>query len=176
MICGLGKISSGKPCIILNSNLWMQKDRINQTNSEVKHHLLSSHRQREEVLIVAWESVDYRRGKPYPMATSHFHWNHTWPLSAGQACAKLPWPLLQKTLWSGWQSQQQPWPGRHLHLHWVMARGSSLPCAGGGSAVVDLANREYKHETWKKLLVSTPTKHPAILGSSLMAEVKKTLF
>lgn len=48
-------------------------------------------------------------------------------------------------------------------------------CAGGGSAVVDL-DRKYKHETWKKLLVSTPTKHSAILGSSLITEVEKTLF
>lgn len=36
-------------------------------------------------------------------------------------------------------------------------------CAGGGSAVVNLANRKYKHEARKKLLVSTATKHSAIL-------------
>lgn len=140
MICGLGKTSSGKPCIILKSNLWMQKDRINQTNSLVKHHLLSSHGQREEVPRVALETVRLPKGQTLS------HGYQSFPLKSHQT----------HQCWSG-PCQQQPWPGRHLHLQWVMARRKLLSFVlGGGSAVVHFANREHKPELWKKLLVSTP--------------------
>lgn len=41
----------------------MQKDRINQTNSVVKHHVLSSHGQREEVPTVVLETARLLKGE-----------------------------------------------------------------------------------------------------------------
>lgn len=155
----------------------MQKDRINQTNSVVKHHLLSSHGQREEVPVVALETVRLPKGKTL------FHGYQSFPLK----------PHLTHQCWSGLCQAFLATLVENTLILWLteptaaMARQTSPPavsngqgkpflCAGGGSAAIDSANREYKHETWEKLLVSTPTKHSAILRSSLITEVEKTLF
>lgn len=156
----------------------MEKDRIKQTNSVVKHHMLSSHGQREEVLIVALETIRLPKGETLSHGYQSFplrsHLTHQcW----SGLCQAFLATLVENTLVL-WLTEPTAAMARQTSPPAVSGNGQGKTpflCAAGGSAAVDLANTEYKHETRKKLLVSTPTKHSAILGSSLITEVEKTL-
>lgn len=122
----------------------MQKDRINQTNSLVKHHLLSSHGQREEVSRVALETVRLPKGQTlshgyqsFPLKSHRTHQCWSGPCQASLAT------LVENTLIL-WLIGPTTAMARQTRPPAVSDGQGKIPflCVGGGSAVVHFANRE----------------------------------